>query len=466
MPQTSAVTLLPPKPVQSSTNSSYSQPSENSFRDTLDSATQAKSSKADAPTAAQSKHSEKTAKKPAKQSKARPRVIPSKSTTVEADSDKHVDEPVQAQEVANTEEAPKPTQKHDDSTPAETEKPEKSAAVAAPNVTVIASNQLPTPVQAQVQVQVQANAPQAPLLKQKAAPAIVKSIGTENSAPIAKEAATANAQASQKAPETQTKAPESVKFDKSAQPDAAAPKTAVKPVGFCNDEPDSAANPQQAKAQGATAKPHTASADASSAQQATNALPAATDDSQSPAHTITSGDITTIAPTFEQHLQNILAPLAAPKPEAPVPTTPESQFIDANHPAIVTGVQTQLLPDGGTMQLHLNPPEMGALQVTVQMHAGVMSAAFETSNDQATRMLSHSLGQLKTALESTGVSVEKMHVQQAPKQQSSSNNSDQQQQQSDPEQRQNARQEQQRRQMLQRMWNKLAGVEDPLDLVA
>ena len=104
------------------------------------------------------------------------------------------------------------------------------------------------------------------------------------------------------------------------------------------------------------------------------------------------------------------------------------------------------------------------------MHAGVNgAAAFETSNDQATRIaLSHSLSQLKTALESTGVGVEKMHVQQAPKQQSSDGgNSDQSQQKNDPEQQQNARQEQQRRQMIHAAcgisWR---GWKDPLDLVA
>src|SRR5206468_12374312 len=99
---------------------------------------------------------------------------------------------------------------------------------------------------------------------------------------------------------------------------------------------------------------------------------------------------------------------------APV-ASPEVQFAEANHPKIVAGVRSERLPNGGTMQIRLDPPELGALQVTVHMRDGVMTAAFETSNDDATRMLSHSLNQLKTVLESAGVSVEKLHVQQSPK---------------------------------------------------
>jgi flagellar hook-length control protein FliK len=161
----------------------------------------------------------------------------------------------------------------------------------------------------------------------------------------------------------------------------------------------------------------------------------------------------------------ITAKIQSPTPSTP--TSPEAQFVDANHPNIVTGIHGKLLPDGGTMTIRLDPPELGALQVSVHMREGVMTAAFETSNDQATRVLSHSLGQLKSALESAGVSVEKLHVQQSPRQESGDNSERQSNQRQDQEdQQQQARQEQQRRHMLNKMWRKLAGGEDPLDLVA
>jgi flagellar hook-length control protein FliK len=147
------------------------------------------------------------------------------------------------------------------------------------------------------------------------------------------------------------------------------------------------------------------------------------------------------------------------------PTAPrEAQFADANHPQIVSGVHGQLLPNGGSMQLRLDPPELGALHVTVQMRDGAMTASFETSNDQATRLLTHSLGQLKTALESQGVSVEKLHVEQSPRDQKSNGEGRQPQDQSPTDHP--AQQEQQRREMLRRMWRRLSGGQDPLDLVA
>src|SRR5581483_1130724 len=109
---------------------------------------------------------------------------------------------------------------------------------------------------------------------------------------------------------------------------------------------------------------------------------------------------------------HVAAP-ASPAPQPPVP--PEARFAEANHPSIVTGMRGQLLPDGGTMHIRLDPPELGALQVSVHMQDGVMTATFQTSNDDATRMLSHTLGQLKHVLESQGVSVDKLHVTQTPR---------------------------------------------------
>jgi flagellar hook-length control protein FliK len=145
-------------------------------------------------------------------------------------------------------------------------------------------------------------------------------------------------------------------------------------------------------------------------------------------------------------------------------SSPESQFADANHPRIVSGITGQMLPNGGTMQLRLDPPELGAIQVRVEMHNGVMTASFETSNDQASRLLSHSLGDLRSALEAQGVSVQKLQVSQSPKQQSSSG--DAQKDGSQTPQDTASHQEQQRKEMVRRMWQKLMGGQDPVDLVA
>jgi flagellar hook-length control protein FliK len=172
------------------------------------------------------------------------------------------------------------------------------------------------------------------------------------------------------------------------------------------------------------------------------------------------------APATKPTLQEPAQMKALPGP-APQPTpAPELDFANTNHDRIVSSIRGELLPNGGTMHIRLDPPELGALQVTVRMLDGVMTASFETSTDQATKLLSHSLGQLRTALETQGVSVERLHVQQSPRDQQSGSSSDDQQQRQSHQQDQSARQEQQRKEMLRRMWARLGYLQDPLDMVA
>ena len=67
------------------------------------------------------------------------------------------------------------------------------------------------------------------------------------------------------------------------------------------------------------------------------------------------------------------------------------------------------------MQIRLDPPELGDLLVQISVRNGVIDASFQTSNADATQMLSHSLAQLKHSLESQGVSVDRLQVAQAPR---------------------------------------------------
>jgi flagellar hook-length control protein FliK len=163
------------------------------------------------------------------------------------------------------------------------------------------------------------------------------------------------------------------------------------------------------------------------------------------------------------------SPVKTPEPQESqhASQAQDLRFAEDNHPRIVTGIRGELLPTGGKMTLKLDPPELGALQVQVHIQDGTMTATFQTTNDDATRLLSHSLATLKNSLESQGISVEKLQVQQAPRDQQTSTGQDQREsQQQNQWDNPSARQEQQRREMLQRMWRKLAGAEDPLDLVA
>lgn len=152
-------------------------------------------------------------------------------------------------------------------------------------------------------------------------------------------------------------------------------------------------------------------------------------------------------------------------PSPPVADALEARFAESNHPRIITAVQSELMPSGGTVRLRLDPPELGALQVRIDVKDGVLAASFQTSNDEATRLLTRSLQQLKTTLESHGVTVDKLHVQQTPREQWDGNRGgDDRQQQQSPQHWQ--QQEQQRREMLQRMWRRARDGRDPFDLVA
>lgn len=160
------------------------------------------------------------------------------------------------------------------------------------------------------------------------------------------------------------------------------------------------------------------------------------------------------------------AQAARPIAPAPQPHLPEMRFAEVNHPQIVSGVRQELLPNGGTMHLRLDPPELGAMQVTVRMLDGVMTATFQTGSDEAAKLLSHTLHQLKGALEAQGVSVDKLQVQQTPKDFDSSARNDGERSQGQLQYDQQARQEQQRRQLMERVWRRLSLGHDPLDMVA
>jgi flagellar hook-length control protein FliK len=156
---------------------------------------------------------------------------------------------------------------------------------------------------------------------------------------------------------------------------------------------------------------------------------------------------------------------AGAMPAIPAPPA-DVHFASSNVQGIVTAIHGQLMPNGGTMSIQLDPPELGALQVTVRIENGVVSASFQTSNSEATQLLTHTLGELKRALETQGVSVERLHVHQTTNTELSSNTSSDDDKQQSASQQGEAQREHQRREMLRRMWRRVSVGNDPLDLVA
>ncbi len=154
---------------------------------------------------------------------------------------------------------------------------------------------------------------------------------------------------------------------------------------------------------------------------------------------------------------------AAEVPQVAAPYTDAERFSGANATSIVSGVRSQMLSGGGKMTLRLDPPELGAVQVSVVMKDGLASVAFSTDNAESARLISSTLSQLRESLSAAGLSVDRLSVQQAPKAEASSRDSDA----GNPESRSSSQQyqsnedgsrrDQQRRDLLERMWRRAAG---------
>lgn len=65
---------------------------------------------------------------------------------------------------------------------------------------------------------------------------------------------------------------------------------------------------------------------------------------------------------------------------------------------------------GGVMNMRLDPPELGELRIQMALGRGSVSATFEAANEQTQAMLNKNLSALRTALESQGLTVERLHV--------------------------------------------------------
>jgi flagellar hook-length control protein FliK len=156
----------------------------------------------------------------------------------------------------------------------------------------------------------------------------------------------------------------------------------------------------------------------------------------------------------------------AVQPAQTTQTTP-SGALEKNQDQIITGIQSQITTKGGSMRILLDPPELGAMQVKVEIRGEMVSATFQTSNDQAAMLLTHGLGQLKSALERQGLSVDRLQVQTTKSEtDNNSQTGDSSNQSSTAWQGYQNQQDQQRRQALNRMWKQAAFGRDPLDMVA
>lgn len=86
------------------------------------------------------------------------------------------------------------------------------------------------------------------------------------------------------------------------------------------------------------------------------------------------------------------------KPEAPVPA------------AALRGLAAALRQGGGTVTMRLAPEALGSLKVQITTHESKIIARFEASTDQARRLLSEHVESLRSAMESRGLTVDRIVI--------------------------------------------------------
>lgn len=77
---------------------------------------------------------------------------------------------------------------------------------------------------------------------------------------------------------------------------------------------------------------------------------------------------------------------------------------------IVRGLSAMVSQRGGVMTMRLHPPELGSLRVQMSIIQGAVSAQFTATTEHAQMLLERNLTTLQSALQSNGLTVEKLGV--------------------------------------------------------
>jgi len=81
---------------------------------------------------------------------------------------------------------------------------------------------------------------------------------------------------------------------------------------------------------------------------------------------------------------------------------------------ILRGLTTMFNQRGGVMTMRLHPPELGELRIQMTLAQGRVTAEFRATTPSAHALLERSLTHLRSALETHGLSVERLTVQPLP----------------------------------------------------
>jgi flagellar hook-length control protein FliK len=107
------------------------------------------------------------------------------------------------------------------------------------------------------------------------------------------------------------------------------------------------------------------------------------------------------------------ATLTAAGAQGEAPAPPNAQAQDQPNQLVnrvVRGLSAMINQRGGAMNMRLTPPELGQLRVQMTIARGVVTAQFQPATAEAQAILDRSLATLRTALESHGLTVERLSV--------------------------------------------------------
>ena len=92
-------------------------------------------------------------------------------------------------------------------------------------------------------------------------------------------------------------------------------------------------------------------------------------------------------------------------------TQPISSEDQVNVVRVVRGIANAVSQNGGSIMLRLQPPALGFVRVQLDIAAGTVRAMFQSEHPAVRTLLAQQMGQLRMALESHGLQVERLDVQ-------------------------------------------------------
>jgi flagellar hook-length control protein FliK len=92
--------------------------------------------------------------------------------------------------------------------------------------------------------------------------------------------------------------------------------------------------------------------------------------------------------------------------QEPPPVDPQQTFDQ-----VVLGLRGKMDARNGTAEIQLNPPNLGTLNVSIQLQNGALTAEFKSGSEVVRDLLKGNLEKLKSVLESQGIAVDKLSVQ-------------------------------------------------------